>query len=500
MKAFTILVYTSILFVLRVCEKGVFNLGVKRKDVQAIIKGIGGKENLETATHCVTRLRLVLKDDSKVDKDFISENPLVKGQFKADNQYQIVIGPGTVDEVYKQLIDETGSSEASKDDVKQAASKKGNPVQRMIKLLGDIFIPILPAIVTAGLLLGLNNLLTMKGLFGPKPIVEMYPQFGDIANIISVIASTAFIFLPALIGWSAMRVFGGSPILGLVMGLILMHPQLVSQYDLKQGDKIPEWDLFGLHIKQLNYQGQVLPILLATYILAKIEKGLNKVVHDSIKMLVVGPIALLVTGFLAFIVIGPVALVIGTGITNCVTFLFEHAGWLGGFIYGLFYAPLVITGLHHMFLAVDFQLMGGPLQGTYLWPILAISNICQGSAALGAWFVYKRRKMVKEEGLAFTSFISGILGVTEPAMFGVNLPLKYPFIAAIITASLIGSMIGGVGVLGNVGVGGVPAILSIKHEFWVVYGIATLIALIVPFFLTIILSRFSKQKAKEIVK
>ncbi|SUJ39230.1 PTS system trehalose-specific transporter subunit IIBC [Staphylococcus aureus] len=398
-------------------------MAVKREDVKAIVTAIGGKENLEAATHCVTRLRLVLKDESKVDKDALSNNALVKGQFKADHQYQIVIGPGTVDEVYKQFIDETGAQEASKDEAKQAAAQKGNPVQRLIKLLGDIFIPILPAIVTAGLLMGINNLLTMKGLFGPKALIEMYPQIADISNIINVIASTAFIFLPALIGWSSMRVFGGSPILGIVLGLILMHPQLVSQYDLAKGN-IPTWNLFGLEIKQLNYQGQVLPVLIAAYVLAKIEKGLNKVVHDSIKMLVVGPVALLVTGFLAFIIIGPVALLIGTGITSGVTFIFQHAGWLGGAIYGLLYAPLVITGLHHMFLAVDFQLMGSSLGGTYLWPIVAISNICQGSAAFGAWFVYKRRKMVKEEGLALTSCISGMLGVTEPAMFGVNLPFE----------------------------------------------------------------------------
>ncbi|SUM31424.1 phosphotransferase system trehalose-specific enzyme IIBC component [Staphylococcus gallinarum] len=184
------------------------------------------------------------------------------------------------------------------------------------------------------------------------------------------------------------------------------------------------WHIFGLEIKQLNYQGQVLPILLASYVLAQIEKGLNKVVHDSIKMLVVGPVALLITGFLSFIIIGPLALWLGTGITNGVTFVFEHAGWLGGAIYGLFYAPLVITGLHHMFLAVDFQLMGSELGGTYLWPILAISNICQGSAAFGAWYIYKKRKMGKEQGLAMTSGISGFLGVTEPAMFWCELAIK----------------------------------------------------------------------------
>ncbi|KTW24235.1 PTS system trehalose-specific EIIBC component [Staphylococcus xylosus] len=474
-------------------------MAVKKKDVQDIVEAVGGKDNLDTATHCVTRLRLVLKDDDKVDKDRLSENDLVKGQFKADNQYQIVIGPGTVDEVYKQLIAETGISESSKDDAKAAAAKKGNPIQRLIKLLGDIFIPILPAIVTAGLLMGINNLLTMEDLFGPKPLVEQFPQLGDISNIINVIASTAFIFLPALIGWSSMRVFGGSQILGLVLGLILMNPQLVSQYDIAKGN-IPTWDIFGLEIKQLNYQGQVLPILLAAYVLAQIEKFLNKHVHDSIKMLVVGPIALLITGFLAFIVIGPVALWLGTGITNGITFIFEHAGWLGGAIYGLLYAPLVITGLHHMFLAVDFQLMGSELGGTYLWPILAISNICQGSAAFGAWFVYRRRKMGKEQGLAMTSGVSGFLGVTEPALFGVNLPLKYPFIAAISTSCVLGVIIGATRVLGSVGVGGVPAFISIKSEYWGIYLVCSLLAIVVPAILTVFLSKFSKDKAKEMVE
>lgn len=474
-------------------------MAVKKKDVQDIVEAVGGKDNLDTATHCVTRLRLVLKDDDKVDKDRLSNNDLVKGQFKADNQYQIVIGPGTVDEVYKQLIAETGISESSKDDAKAAAAKKGNPLQRLIKLLGDIFIPILPAIVTAGLLMGINNLLTMEDLFGPKPLVEQFPQLGDISNIINVIASTAFIFLPALIGWSSMRVFGGSQILGLVLGLILMNLQLVSQYDIAKGN-IPTWDIFGLEIKQLNYQGQVLPILLAAYVLAQIEKFLNKYIHDSIKMLVVGPIALLITGFLAFIVIGPVALWLGTGITNGVTFLFEHAGWLGGAIYGLLYAPLVITGLHHMFLAVDFQLMGSELGGTYLWPILAISNICQGSAAFGAWFVYRRRKMGKEQGLAMTSGVSGFLGVTEPALFGVNLPLKYPFVAAISTSCVLGAIIGATRVLGSVGVGGVPAFISIKSEYWGIYLVCTFLAMVVPAILTVFLSKFSKDKAKEMVE
>lgn len=479
-------------------------MAVNRDDVRRIIDAIGGKENVNAATHCVTRLRLALDDESKVNKEELDKIDLVKGSFAANNQFQIVIGPGTVDEAYKVFTEETEMGESSKDEVKAAAADKMNPLQRAIKTLGDVFIPLLPAIVTAGLLLGLNNVLTAGGLFGKQSLVEMYPQLKDLAEIINFIAAAPFIFLPALIGWSAMRVFGGSPILGLVLGLIMCHPGLASQYSLGNADtgeltKIPQWDVFGLHINKLNYQGQVLPVLLAAWLLAKVERFLNKRVHDSIKMLVVGPVSLLLVGFLAFLIIGPAALWLGTQITDAIQWIFTQAGWLGGLIYGLIYAPLVVTGLHHMFLAVDFQLMSSDLHGTYLWPILAISNIAQGSAAFAAWFLYKRRKMVKEEGLALTSGISGWLGVTEPAMFGVNIPLKYPFIAAVITTGIVGALFGAQKVLGKVGVGGVPGIISINEGFRMTFLIGMIIAIVLPVILTLIFSNFAKKKGEEVV-
>ncbi|TDM10467.1 PTS system trehalose-specific EIIBC component [Macrococcus lamae] len=479
-------------------------MAVNRDDVRRIIDAIGGKENVNAATHCVTRLRLALNDESKVNKEELDKIDLVKGSFAANNQFQIVIGPGTVDEAYKVFTEETGIGESSKEEVKTAAAQNMNPLQRAIKTLGDVFIPLLPAIVTAGLLLGLNNVLTAGGLFGDKSLVEMYPQLKDLAEIINYIAAAPFIFLPALIGWSAMRVFGGSPILGLVLGLIMCHPGLASQYSLGNAEtgeltKIPEWNVFGLHIEKLNYQGQVLPVLIAAWLLAKVERFLNKRVHDSIKMLVVGPISLLLVGFLAFVIIGPVALWLGTQITDVIQFIFTKAGWLGGLIYGIIYAPLVVTGLHHMFLAVDFQLMNSKLGGTYLWPILAISNIAQGSAAFAAWWLYKRRKMVKEEGLALTSGISGWLGVTEPAMFGVNIPLKYPFIAAVITTGIVGAIFGSQQLLGRVGVGGVPGIISINEGFRMTFLIGMIIAIVLPIVLTLLFSKFAKEKGDEVV-
>lgn len=481
-------------------EKGMEHMVVNRQDVRDIIKAIGGKENVHAATHCVTRLRLVLDDDNKVDKTALDKISLVKGSFAANNQFQIVIGPGTVDEVYKVFVDETGVGESSKEEVKTAAAEKMSPIQKLIKTLGDVFIPLLPAIVTAGLLLGLSNLLLEAGaIYKGKAVVDVYPQIKGIAEIIKLIAVTPFHFLPALIGWSAMRVFGGSPILGLVLGLVLVNPGLASQYglaDAKTGKliEIPTWDVFGLKVQQLNYAAQVLPILIATWCLAQVERFLNKRVHDSIKMLVVGPVALLLIGFLSFVIIGPVAFWLGNQITGAIQFIFEQAGWLGGLIYGLVYAPLVITGLHHMFLAVDFQLMSSKLDGTYLWPILVISNISQGSAAFAAWFLYKRKKMVKEQGLAFTSGISGWLGVTEPAMFGVNIPLKYPFIAAVITTGLVGALFGSQQLLGKVGVGGVPGIMSINSGFKGTFLIGMLIAMVLPMILTLVFSNFAKKK------
>lgn len=481
-------------------------MAVNRDDVKAIIDAVGGKENVNAATHCVTRLRLALEDDSKVDKEKLDSIDLVKGSFAANNQFQVVIGQGTVNEAFKIFEEETGKGGGSKDEVKAAAAQKMNPIQRFIKMLGDIFIPILPAIVTAGLLLGINNLLTVEGLFWDNDsVITRFPGIEGIASMINFIAVAPFIFLPVLIGWSAMKVFGGNPLLGIALGVALCHPDLASQYGLFDPEAgeladIPTWNFFGLQIEQLNYQGQVLPVLVAAWLLAKVENFLDKRIHDMFKLLLVAPISLLVVGILTFTLIGPITLFLSGIISDSVVWLFESAGILGGAVYGLFYAPLVITGLHHMFLAMDLQLIG-TTGATYLWPILAISNIAQGSAAFGAWVIYRQQKKKKEEGLAMTSGISGWLGVTEPAMFGVNLPLKYPFLAAILTTAFVGGLFGMNGLTAaSVGVGGVPGVISITEGFWMLFTIGMGIAIVVPFLLTLLFSRFAKEKTKDMVK
>lgn len=470
-------------------------MAIDRKNVERIVEAVGGKDNIEAATHCVTRLRFALVDDSKVDSQALEANDLVKGQFSSQGQFQVVIGPGLVDQVYNEMMDITGGARVSKDEVKNIASKKQNPLQRAIKTLADIFIPILPAIVMAGLLLGINNLLTGPGIFYEgQSLIQVHPEWADVASIINLIASTAFTFLPVLIGWSAVRQFGGNPLLGIVLGLILVNPDLLSAYqyaDAKLEGTVPVWNLFGFEVEKIGYQGQVLPVLVSAYILAKIEKFLNKRVHDSIKLLVVAPVALLVTGFLAFVLVGPITFAIGNVLTSGLVSIFDSFAALGGLIYGGLYALLVITGMHHTFLAVDIQLIGSE-GGTFLWPMLALSNIAQGAAALAMMFIMKEQKA---KGLAVTSSISAFLGVTEPAIFGVNVRHKYPFIFGMIGSGIAGVLLAVNNVLASsIGVGGIPGFLSIFPNQWGVFFLGMAVVLVIPFTGTLLFGRYQLSK------
>jgi trehalose PTS system EIIBC or EIIBCA component len=466
-------------------------MSVNKESVEKIVQAVGGKENISAATHCVTRLRFALKDEGKVDKEALENVDLVKGSFSTNGQFQVVIGQGTVDKVYKEMVAMTGIGESSKQQIKDEAAKNLNPLQRAIKTLADIFIPILPAIVTAGLLMGINNILTGPGIFFQEAIVDVYPQWADVASIINLIANTAFTFLPGLIGWSAVNRFGGSPLLGIVLGLMLVHPDLLNAWGYGATDEIPTWNLFGLEIQKVGYQGQVLPVLLASYVLAKLETALRNKIPDAFQLLLVAPIALLVTGFISFIAIGPITFAIGNAITNAVVGVFDVAPLLGGLIYGGLYAPLVITGMHHTFLAVDLQLIGST-GGTFLWPMVALSNIAQGTAALAMFFVLKDEKL---KSLSVTSAVSAYLGITEPAMFGVNLRFRFAFISAIIGSALAGAFIAMAGVQApSIGVGGLPAFLSIFPKNWGSFFIGMAIAILVPFILTLLLGKTRKTQ------
>lgn len=470
-------------------------MGELNKSARQIVEAVGGAENIAAATHCVTRLRFALIDESKVDQEMLDQIDVVKGSFSTNGQFQVVIGQGTVNKVYAELVKETGIGESTKDEVKKASEKNMNPLQRAVKTLADIFIPILPAIVTAGLLMGINNILTAEGIFfSTKSIVQVYPQWADLANMINLIAGTAFTFLPALIGWSAVKRFGGNPLLGIVLGVMLVHPDLLNAWGYgaaEQSGEIPVWNLFGLEVQKVGYQGQVLPILLASYMLAKIEVFLTKRTPEGIQLLVVAPITLLLTGFASFIIIGPITFAIGNVLTSGLISVFGSFAALGGLLYGGFYSVLVITGMHHTFLAVDLQLIGSKLGGTFLWPMLALSNIAQGSAALAMMFIVKDEK---QKGLSLTSGISAYLGITEPAIFGVNLRYRFPFIIAMVSSGLAGMYISSQGVLASsVGVGGVPGIFSIMSQYWGAFAIGMAIVLIVPFAGTYAYARFKHK-------
>lgn len=471
-------------------------MGEFNRAARQIAEAVGGIENIEAATHCVTRLRFALIDETKVNQKMLDAIDIVKGSFAVNGQFQVVIGQGTVNKVYAELVKETGMGEASKDDVKKAAAQKMNPLQRAVKTLADIFIPILPAIVTAGLLMGLNNILTAEGIFySAKSIVQVYPQWADLANMINLIAGTAFAFLPALIGWSAVKRFGGSPLLGIVLGLMLVHPDLLNAWGYgaaEQSGDIPVWNLFGLEVQKVGYQGQVLPILLASYLLARLELFLTKRTPEGIQLLVVAPVTLLVIGFLSFVIIGPITFAIGNALTAGLIAVFGQFSAIGGLLYGGLYSALVITGMHHTFLAVDLQLIGSKLGGTFLWPMLALSNIAQGSAALAMMLITKDKK---QRGLSLTAGISTYLGITEPAIFGVNLRYKFPFVIAMISSGIAGMFISVKGVLASsVGVGGVPGIFSIMSQYWGPFAIGMLIVLILPFAGTYGYARLKRQK------
>ncbi|MES9777788.1 PTS system trehalose-specific EIIBC component [Bacillus velezensis] len=471
-------------------------MGEFNRAARQIAEAVGGIENIEAATHCVTRLRFALIDETKVNQKMLDAIDIVKGSFAVNGQFQVVIGQGTVNKVYAELVKETGIGEASKDDVKKAATQKMNPLQRAVKTLADIFIPILPAIVTAGLLMGLNNILTAEGIFySEKSIVQVYPQWADLANMINLIAGTAFAFLPALIGWSAVKRFGGSPLLGIVLGLMLVHPDLLNAWGYgaaEQSGDIPVWNLFGLEVQKVGYQGQVLPILLASYLLARLELFLTKRTPEGIQLLVVAPVTLLVIGFLSFVIIGPITFAIGNALTAGLIAVFGQFSAIGGLLYGGLYSALVITGMHHTFLAVDLQLIGSKLGGTFLWPMLALSNIAQGSAALAMMLITKDKK---QRGLSLTASISAYLGITEPAIFGVNLRYKFPFVIAMISSGIAGMFISVKGVLASsVGVGGVPGIFSIMSRYWGPFAIGMLIVLILPFAGTYGYARLKRQK------
>lgn len=470
-----------------------------KKTAEHILENVGGKDNLISVAHCATRLRLVLKDDTKIDLKNIEEIDLVKGNFNNGGQFQIILGTGIVDEVAKEFISIADLSESSKEEVKKQGENKQNIFQRLLKSLADVFVPILPALVAAGLLMGLNNVLTAQGLFFEgKSLIEAYPKWADVASMINTFSNAAFTFLPVLIGFSAAKIFGGTPVLGAVIGAIMIHPDLLNGYNYGQAlldGTVPVWNILGFGIDKVGYQGTVLPVIVSAFVLSKIEIKTRKIVNPMFDNIITPLVAVLVTAVLTFIVIGPVMRTVGDGLTAGVMWLFFSLGPIGGAIYGVVYPILVITGMHHSLIAAETQILAniGTLGGSPTFAVVAASNVAQGAAALAVIVIMK--KNAKMKSLASASGVSALLGITEPAIFGVNLKLKYPFVAALIGSAVASAYVTFMKVLSlSPGPAGLPGVIVIRPQSMIQYMVGLLIAFVVSFISTLLIAKFVEKK------
>lgn len=439
-----------------------------------------GKDNMLAVAHCATRLRFVLKDDQNIDQAKLDESVDIKGTFKTNGQYQIIIGPGDVNNVYDEIIKITGLSGASTEDLKKIASEgqKVNPIMAFIKLLSDIFVPIIPALVAGGLLMALNNFLTSKGLFGSQALVESIPAIKGISDMIQVMSAAPFIFLPILVGMSAAKRFGANRFLGAAVGMIMTTPGLVDgKY----------WDIFGMHVAQANYQYQVIPVLAAVYILSILEKWLHKRLPAAVDFTFTPLISLMVTGFLTFVVVGPVMRELSDAITYGIVWIYDTFGFIGTGIFGMLYSPIVLTGLHQSFPAIETQLITSYAQnhsgsGDFIFLVASMANVAQAAACFAIFTLTKDKKV---KGLASSATVSACLGITEPAMFGVNLKYKFPFFCALI-GSGVGAALAGLFHVVAVSLGSAAFLgfLSIQASSVPMYLICELITFAVAFALT----------------
>ncbi|PRX28007.1 PTS system trehalose-specific IIB component (Glc family) /PTS system trehalose-specific IIC component (Glc family) [Orenia metallireducens] len=461
------------------------------KQAEELLEYIGGKENISAVSHCVTRMRFVLNDNQKADMEKIEKIDCVKGTFTQAGQFQVIIG-NEVSDFYNDFVKVSGVSGVSKDVAKKNSRQNLNWLQRMISHLAEIFTPLIPALVVGGLILGFRNVIGDIKLLeeGTKTLTDVSQFWAGVHHFLWLIGEAIFFFLPVGITWSISKKMGATEILGIILGVTLVSPQLLNAYAVAGGAEAPVWDFGFTQIKMIGYQAQVIPAILAGFTLATLENWLRKFVPEYISMIVIPFFALVPTVLLAHVVLGPIGWTIGSYISNVVyAGLTSAFGWLFAAVFGFTYAPLVITGLHHMTNAIDLQLMS-EFGGTNLWPMIALSNIAQGSAVLA--IIYLNRDDEEEKQVSIPAAISCYLGVTEPAMFGINLKYIFPFLAAMIGSAIAGLVSVSSGVMANsIGVGGLPGILSIQPQHILMFAVAMLIAIVVPFILTIF---FAKNK------
>lgn len=459
-------------------------MGKFEQEAKDLLAAIGGKENVTAVTHCATRMRFVLGDDKKADVKTIEAIPAVKGTFTNAGQFQVIIG-NDVPIFYNDFTAVSGIEGVSKEAAKSAAKSNQNPVQRVMTTLAEIFTPLIPALIVGGLLLGLQNVLgsIQFSNLGGKTIVEVSKFWEGVNEIVSVISGAIFGFLPVGITWSVSRKMGTSQILGIVLGICLVHPSLLSAYEYAAHKAAGDIPHFILGFEKVGYQGQVIPVLLAGLTLSYLEIFWRKYIPEVISMIFVPLLSLVPAVILSYAVLGPIGWWLGGLISGVVLAgLTGPVKWLFGAIFGAIYAPFVITGLHHMTNAIDLELVR-TAGGTGLWPMIALSNIAQGSAVFAYYFI--KRHDEREAQISLPATISAYLGVTEPALFGVNVKYVYPLVAGMSASALSGLLSAVFGVQANsIGIGGLPAILSIKPQYWAIFAIIMIVDIVVAMVLT----------------
>lgn len=482
-------------------------MGKFERDAREMLEAIGGKENIAAVTHCATRMRFVLNDESKADVKRLEAIPAVKGTFTNVGQFQVIIG-NDVPIFYNDFTAVSGIEGVSKEAAKSAAQKNQNWLQRALAMLAEIFTPIIPAIIVGGLILGFRNILEgveWSALNG-KTIVEVSQFWSGVNSFLWLPGEAIFHYLPVGIVWSVTRKMGTSQILGIVLGICLISPnQLLNAYNVASTSAAEiaanwTWDFGFFTVQKIGYQAQVIPALLAGLSLAYLERFWRKHIPEVISMIFVPFLSLIPALILAHTVLGPIGWTIGKGISAVVLAgLTGPVKWLFGAIFGALYAPLVITGLHHMTNAIDTQLIADA-GGTGLWPMIALSNIAQGSAVL-AFYVMNRHDE-REAQISLPAAISAYLGVTEPALFGVTLKYVYPFVAGMIGSGIAGLFCTSFNITANaIGIGGLPGILSIQAKYMGLFAIDMVIAIVIPFVLTFIFRRVGfLTKAEDEVK
>ena len=461
------------------------------KDATELLKLVGGKENIQAVTHCVTRMRFVLRDPSKADIPSIEDLPSVKGTFTQSGQFQVIIG-NEIQEFYNDFVKISGIEGVSKEEVKQTAKSQQNTIQKIMSNMGEIFAPIIPALIVGGLILGFRNVIDSMAIMegGTKTLCQVSQFWSGVDHFLWLIGEAIFHFLPVGIVWSITKKMGTTQILGIVLGITLVSPQLLNAYAVAgtAAADIPVWNFGFATVQMIGYQAQVIPAMLAGFTLVYLEKFFRKISPSYVSMIVVPFCSLLIAVILAHTVLGPLGWTIGDWISQIVwAGLNSPVKWLFAAVFGFVYAPLVITGLHHMTNAIDSQLIAS-FGGTNLWPMIALSNIAQGTAGLA--MIVLQKKNEKAQQLSIPACISCYLGVTEPAMFGVNIKYGFPFISAMIGSAIAAMFSVSTGVTAvSIGVGGLPGILSIFPQYMIKFAIAMLIAIVVPFVLTFIMGK-----------